>query len=139
MLLTNVLQMIIFSQLRKTSHMHHCAIDDQLHGKGLKKTHPRHRILELFLQPRLWSIQELQKALHDVSTASIYRNVRVLLDEGVITANETQSERYERVTTEHHDHLACASCKAIRCLPCPIPQIASHNLQLKGVCASCTK
>lgn len=118
--------------------MHHCSIDDQLHGKGLKKTHPRHRIIELFQAPRLWSIRTLKQQLHDVGQATIYRTLRLLLREGVImqTRSHAGEESFE-LTREHHDHLACTTCDTTTCLPCPIPSLQQHVLELQGTCKTC--
>lgn len=120
--------------------MHHCDIDDQLHGHGLKKTHPRHRIIELFRTPQLWSVRMLKQQLHDVGQSTIYRTVHLLLSEGVITQTSTHNgEEAFELTRDHHDHLACSNCHTTSCLPCPIPSLQQHTLELKGVCASCSE
>lgn len=123
----------------RISHMHHCAIDDQLHDRGLKKTHSRHRIIELFYMPRLWSFDALQHKLHDISRATIYRNIQLMLRENFITktTNHRGEELFE-LTQDHHDHLACKKCHTTSCLPCPIPTIKQHTLELQGVCTSCS-
>lgn len=120
--------------------MHHCSIDDALHDRGLKKTHPRHRIIELFHEPRVWSARTLQAKLHDVGRATVYRNLRTLMQEHVITpvAGYDGEESYELQTTVHHDHVTCKKCHAVECLPCPIPNMNEHTLQLNGLCSTCT-
>lgn len=134
-------QMIMYYQMRMHYHlpMHHCAIDDELHGRGLKKTHPRHRIVELFQKPQLWSARTIAKHLHDVGQATIYRTLRTLQREGVITTVRTSDEdaTYERADQQHHDHLVCSNCHVIECLPCPAPKLPTHTLELQGNCSSC--
>ncbi|MBI1907904.1 transcriptional repressor [Candidatus Uhrbacteria bacterium] len=119
--------------------MHHCAIDDALHDRGLKKTHPRHRIIELFHEPRLWCARALRKRLHDVGQNTIYRTLRLLIQEGIIVPVAAQDghTHFARADQPHHDHLACTKCHVTSCLPCPVPKLQSHTLSLSGLCASC--
>lgn len=121
--------------------MHHCAIDDALHDRGFKKTHPRHRIIELFHTPRLWSVRAIRKHLHDVAQATIYRTLAMLQKEGIIVPVRTGGEEtaFERAGQEHHDHRMCRDCHIVACIPCPVPSLANHSLEIQGACASCAR
>lgn len=122
-----------------SSHMHNCSIDDDLHARGLRKTHPRHRIIELFHRPQLWSARGLGQELHDVGQTTIYRTLRLLVAEGVIlpVKEKNGEESFERAAQDHHDHQVCNSCQVVECLPCPIPTIDNHALELQGTCTAC--
>lgn len=120
--------------------MHNCRIDKALHDRGLYKTHSRHRIFELFHDDRPWSARQLEKKLHDVARATIFRTLRLLLKEKAIKKIEGDDNHayFERTGQPHHDHLTCDSCAAVECLPCPVPELKKkHILNVSGTCRTC--
>lgn len=119
--------------------MHDCAIDHALADKGLRKTTDRHRILELFTANRTWTAAAAQKKLGNVDLSTVYRNLRTLVREGLLSVADIPGteEHFEHPPAAHHDHLACRRCAAVECLPCPVPSLAAHTLQINGLCAAC--
>ena len=119
---------------------HRCQIDEDLRDRGLYKTGPRHRILELFHEPRPWSADDIAKKIHAIGLTTIYRTLGILVDRGVIVPLHAHDDRilYERAGQTHHDHLQCARCTKVECLPCPVPQLQQpHILEVTGTCKSC--
>ncbi|OGL95163.1 hypothetical protein A2348_02465 [Candidatus Uhrbacteria bacterium RIFOXYB12_FULL_58_10] len=119
--------------------MHSCHIEDALAAKGLRNTVDRHHILELFHENRSWTVSEIADQIHGPDLSTIYRNVHTLLLEQLIVrthSHETES-RYEGAGRPHHDHFSCQSCYTVRCIPCPVPKLSTHTLELAGICASC--
>lgn len=119
--------------------MHDCAIDQDLQAKGLRKTADRHRLLELFQKNRAWTAAEVRQALGDVDLSTVYRNLRRLVKEELLSIADVpgNEEHFERITTAHHDHQRCDTCATVECLPCPAPNLPTHQLQLKTRCTAC--
>jgi Fur family transcriptional regulator, ferric uptake regulator len=84
-----------------------------------------------------------------IGIATIYRNIKALLEEGWLTTVELPGEpsRYEVSGKEHHHHFSCRNCKRIFEIPgCPIPVkpkmppgfvTESHEIVLYGFCPQC--
>ena len=81
--------------------------------------------------------------------ATVYRNIKMLLDEGWLTPVELPGEvtHYELAGKEHHHHFHCRSCGKVfelnACLP-NVQQLApegfavnGHDLLLYGACREC--
>lgn len=120
--------------------MHNCRIDQSLHDRGLYKTHPRHRIIELFHDNRPWSAVQLEERLHDVARSTIFRTLRLLMKEKTIERLEKHGDGvyFERTDQPHHDHFACDNCNLVECVPCPIPNLTKkHLLEISGRCRMC--
>ncbi len=84
--------------------------------------------------------------------ATVYRNIKALLKEGVVSAVELPGEppRYEAAGKDHHHHFRCSRCEKVfelggACLPDlknALPRgfrVTSHEVLVHGVCASCAK
>ena len=81
--------------------------------------------------------------------ATVYRNIRTLLDEGWLTVVELPGEvpRYEIHGKEHHHHFRCRRCdRVFEVSGCVGPltdlvpngfSLDSHELVLYGRCAEC--
>jgi len=81
--------------------------------------------------------------------ATVYRNVKALVEEGWLTPVELPGEpaRYEIAGKAHHHHFHCTECKRVFDLPgCPVqvkPKLptgfvaTTHELILYGMCDSC--
>lgn len=119
--------------------MHSCHIEETLAKRGLRKTADRHRILELFEETRAWTASEIAKRVRGPDLSTIYRNLQAFLtEELIVEAHSHDGEaRYELAGRPHHDHLACARCHSVACIPCPVPTLATHHLELAGTCGSC--
>jgi Fur family ferric uptake transcriptional regulator len=84
-----------------------------------------------------------------LGVATVYRNVRTLVDQGWLAAVELPGEplRYEPAGKSHHHHFRCRRCAKVFELPgCatrPRPRtprgfvVESHELVLYGRCATC--
>jgi len=82
--------------------------------------------------------------------ATVYRNIKSLLEEGWLTAVELPGEvtHYELAGKDHHHHFHCRSCGKVfelnACLPNVqklAPQgfhVAGHDLLLYGACQECS-
>jgi Fur family transcriptional regulator, ferric uptake regulator len=82
--------------------------------------------------------------------ATVYRNVKALLEEGWIVAVELPGEpaRYEIAGKDHHHHFLCRACDSVFEIEgCPgniravTPdgfQLERHEVVLYGLCTTCT-
>lgn len=100
-----------------------------------------------------WVYQQLKPEFPDLSLGTVYRNIAMFKDEGVIQSIGVVGglERYD-FTTDPHTHFICTSCGQVLdldnvVLPAPVLDqvtaaggtIASYQLQFTGRCACCTK
>lgn len=85
-----------------------------------------------------------------IGIATVYRNLKSLLDEGWLSevALPNEAPRYERAGKRHHHHFQCSFCKrvfelescadAIGRLPAPAGfKVERHELTLFGRCSDC--
>ena len=82
--------------------------------------------------------------------ATVYRNIKILLDEGWLTTVELPGEvtHYELAGKAHHHHFHCKTCGKVfelnACLPNvqklapPGFRVAGHDLLLYGDCRDCS-
>jgi Fe2+ or Zn2+ uptake regulation protein len=96
-------------------------------------------ILALFGEPRTWTAAEISHRLRRPNLSTVYRNIQRLVSDRVIveTHSHDGEARYEAAGRPHHDHLECRRCASVACVPCPVPKLESHILELIGTCASC--
>lgn len=92
-----------------------------------------------------------RSAVHALGLATVYRTLKLLVDEGVVrTINlPGESARYEMTEAGHHHHFQCNTCRRVYdVLGCPgdmrhlAPrnfEIESHDLTLYGRCSDCGK
>lgn len=99
-------------------------------------------------------LEGVRETVSAAGIATIYRNIKLLLDEGDIRAVMLpgESPRYESVHEEaghdHHHHFHCLPCDRVFDVPgCPGPMaqlapagftVERHELTLYGVCAECS-
>ncbi len=97
---------------------------------------------------------ELKPRIPDLSLGTIYRNLSVLMSDGLIISvgNVNGEERYD-ARTENHIHFVCEKCHAVLdvWLDFPVPvdysvvencisgKVNSHSLCFTGVCEKCSK
>ena len=127
--------------------------------KGLKLTSQRRRILKrVFTTNRHFTADEIhdvfRRGRNDVSRATIYRTLSLLVEGGFIDMLELggDTKRYEHILDrEHHDHLLCIGCGAVVEFQEPRIEelqnevarrqgfkITSHSLRLFGTCRKCS-
>ena len=90
-----------------------------------------------------------RKKVDGLGIATVYRNLKLLQDEGLITAVELPGApaRYEVSGKDHHHHFHCRSCdRVLEVEGCPgemgavAPdgfQVESHEVVLYGLCDAC--
>lgn len=83
--------------------------------------------------------------------ATVYRNIKMLLEEGWLTAVELPGEvtHYELAGKAHHHHFRCRSCGKVFELNACLPDVQSlapegfqvdgHDLLLYGACRDCAR
>lgn len=96
---------------------------------------------------------------HRVSLTTVYRNLSLLVEAGIISRTDWQDAgrqggaRYERIWgREHHDHLVCSRCgrrvefsyPAIEVLQEAAARehgfvLTRHSLELVGLCGACVE
>jgi len=136
------------------------AFDRYLKEKSLRKTKEREAILGLICGLKghfdADSITSLAANKGEkLSRASVYRNIAVLSDAGVITESIRKDGRAVYELTEnrqHHDHLICVKCgKILEFRDNTIEKhqemiakkfgflMQQHRLEIKGICSSCKR
>jgi Fur family ferric uptake transcriptional regulator len=131
---------------------------DHLRRQQLRLTPVREAIVRAALcQAGHFSVDELTRAVrasgHEVSRATIYRALPLLLESGLIQATEVSKDgSYFEASfgREHHDHLICRGCgtviefqfEAFQMLEQQIAEkygfeLLSHVHELIGRCAPC--
>lgn len=118
----------------------------------------RDRITELLLHTRehptaAWVFDRLRDEFPRVAIGTVYRNLNILVDEGVIKniKFDNPTEHYDANTSKHY-HFICESCGAIRDLTIPFDttleqkvaeqtdfQIRNHRLDFYGLCEKCKR
>lgn len=92
---------------------------------------------------------EAQKSVPSLSLATVYRNLKGLVEDGVVdvVALPGEATRYESHRHHHHHHFHCSHCQKVFDIDaCPgdlghlLPQgyeLTSHELTFYGRCAGC--
>jgi Fe2+ or Zn2+ uptake regulation protein len=138
----------------------HGEVAERLRIAGQRYTTKRRTIIDLLAgvgQPM--TIVDLLERKSDLPQSSLYRNLMVLEESGVVakvvtTGDQARFELAEHLTGHHH-HLLCSSCGAVRDVVVPdvlendldlaLSKLAKkegftldrHRLDLIGRCASC--
>jgi Fur family ferric uptake transcriptional regulator len=134
-------------------------LEARFRSLGLKHSAVRDAVIEAFFQSRGHvSVEELTEraraASPNVSQATVYRTMRLLVDNGFAAERDFGGSRarFEPAHTGHHDHLICTSCGTVREFEHPVIEdlqarvarelgfaIQSHKLELYGLCPTCRK
>lgn len=130
----------------------------RLRERGGRVTPERLALLdEVFAQHRHIDAEELHRALlaqgHKISRATVYRNLDLLVEMGLVSRQRLGSRRYlyEHVHAgQRHDHLVCSKCgRVVEFLSPGISALQQeisrahgfvpgrHTLQILGICQSC--
>lgn len=94
-------------------------------------------------------LAEAQKTVPNLSLATVYRNIKDLLSDGVVdvVCLPGETDRYE-IHKHHHHHFHCSGCRQVTDIDaCPgdlaalMPPgylLEGHELTLYGRCPNCT-
>jgi Fur family peroxide stress response transcriptional regulator len=121
-----------------------------------RRSRQRERILELLKQTDAhptanWLYARLRKDFPDLSMGTVYRNLAVLAEQGLVSRIGFGStfDRFD-ANTRHHYHFICDICEGITDLDLPIDESLNqrvraaselearwHDIQFRGVCQKC--
>jgi Fur family zinc uptake transcriptional regulator len=128
---------------------------EKLKANGYKFTGKREMMVQLFAEEnRYLSAKEvldhMQKTYPGLSFDTVYRNLSLFEDLGILEGTDWDGERRYRFRCEgdtHHHHLICTECGRTRKLEiCPMnailgqPEdfhITGHRFEIYGRCADC--
>jgi Fur family ferric uptake transcriptional regulator len=131
-----------------------------LQGQGLKPTSEREALVrEIFSTHYHFDADELLFKMKEknvkISRATVYRTLELLVKSGMVRRVHLGEDHYhyEHVTgNSHHDHLICTTCGGVIEFHDPVLEARQieicekkrftptfHNLQILGVCESCTR
>ncbi|WP_406818754.1 Fur family transcriptional regulator [Staphylococcus aureus] len=125
-----------------------------LKENGLKYTDKRKGMLDIFVEEDKYiNAKYIQQVMDEnypgISFDTIYRNLHLFKDLGIIENTELDGEMKFRIacTNHHHHHFICEKCGDTKVIDYrPIDQIKlslpgvnihKHKLEVYGVCESC--
>ena len=137
------------------------ALDSEtLRRRGFRLTGPRRLILEVVQGTELhptaeWVYRRVRRRLPRVSLGTVYRNLRLLVDEGFVKellgtpGRHAGKARFDGNTSVHH-HFTCSECGRIHDLTEPVDPsverrmaartgffISHHRIEFYGRCPAC--
>lgn len=140
----------------KKNHLE--ALKIYLTEKGLKRTHQREVIANLFFSPphRHYRIEEILAKSRDkdpsISYATVYRTLLMFVEAGLALQRQFGKGQslFEALCDHHHDHLICTHCGTItefenNTIEKLQDQMAKkhgfklthHKMELYGLCSKC--
>jgi len=126
-----------------------------LKEKGYKYTGKRIQILEFFASRDKYLtakdvLEYLRQSYPTISFDTVYRNLSLFSDIGILEFTELSGERHFRFscgTEKHHHHFICLDCgKTKEIEMCPMNQIyeelmgftiSGHKFEIYGYCQDC--
>ena len=126
--------------------------------KKYKYSKQRERILDLLqhtgIHPTaVWIYDKLKNEFPDLSMGTIYRNLNILIEQGLVKKIDFGStfDRFDANTSPHY-HFICEKCGAIYDLKMPIVyslnekvkeetgfEVHSHRIEFYGICENCKR
>ena len=123
-----------------------------------RRSRQRERMLELLKSTEAhptanWIYSKLRREFPDLSVGTVYRNIGILVEQGLISriAFGSTFDRLDAKTTPHY-HLICEKCGSIADLEVPpdnrlnaLPgkslgfQVHRHEIEFYGFCSICMK
>ena len=128
---------------------------EDLRGQGFKITTPRYRVIEwLAARDGNFTAEELAADLADVGRATVYRTLKLLLDQGLVckVVLGGGSLAYRMSHKVHHHHLVCLNCGATEDIGrCGVDDVIAtvreatdydvvgHRIEIYGICPVCKR
>lgn len=131
-----------------------------LRGVGLRLTGPRRLVLEVVrasdTHPTAAAVHQMVRCrLPRVSLGTVYRNLRLLVAQGLVKELAGPQARFDCNLSEHH-HFTCLACGRIVDVPGPLTErhwralvtrvassggfsVTHHRIEFYGRCAACRK
>lgn len=133
---------------------------ETLRRRGFRLTGPRRLILEVIqgtdVHPTAdWVYRQVHRRLPRVSLGTVYRNLRLLVEEGLVgelsgtVGRPAGVARFDGNTSVHH-HFTCSECGRIQDLVEPVDrsldrqmaartglEISHHRIEFYGRCPAC--
>ena len=137
------------------------AVGHRLHRAGQRRTANRDALVDVLATARRpLTIPEILEADGDLAQSSVYRNLVLLEQAGVVhrivtNAEFARFELAEDLTGDHHHHLICSSCGAVEDAPASASieravhqaideveratgfRTTAHRIDLVGLCRNC--
>ena len=126
---------------------------DDLRGQGFKITSPRYRVIERVAgHEDNFTAEELTAELAAVGRATVYRTLKLLLDQGLVcrVILSDGAVCYRVAHEAHHHHLVCVSCGATEDVHLEDVEdvlakvrlatdyaVVGHRLEVYGLCPDC--
>lgn len=124
--------------------------------KGYKVTGKREQMLDIFAKSNKYLtareiLEKMQEHYPNLSFDTIYRNLSLFHELGILESTELDGERHFRYTCstvdEHHHHFICLDCGSTKAIEaCPMDyvtedlkgySIADHKFEIYGKCPYC--
>ena len=131
-----------------------------LRGAGLRLTRPRRLVLEMVrgtdAHPTAEAVhQVVRRRLPRVSLGTVYRNLRLFVDVGLLKELPGPHARFDGNLRDHH-HFTCLACGRIADVDGPLTEphsraligrvassrgfsVTHHRIEFYGRCAACRK
>ena len=131
-----------------------------LRARGLRLTGPRRVVLDVVRATEThptaeWVYQMVRRRLPRVSLGTVYRNLRLLVAEGLVKELSGPHARFDGNLSEHH-HFTCLSCGRISDVPAPSTDphsralcgrvaaqsggsVTHHRIEFYGRCSECQR
>ncbi|MFA6505993.1 MAG: transcriptional repressor [Treponemataceae bacterium] len=123
-----------------------------------KRSRQRERILDTLRGTNThptatWVYDELKREFPDLSLGTVYRNLGILRDQGLVRVLQAGStfDRFDADTGPHY-HFICQDCGRVSDVPMPAlgdlearaakavgGTISGHRIDFYGTCADCSK
>jgi Fe2+ or Zn2+ uptake regulation protein len=126
---------------------------DDLRDQGFKITSPRHLVIERVAgRDENFTAEELAAELAPIGRATVYRTLKLLLDQGLIcrVVLNDGAVCYRASHRGHHHHLVCVSCGATEDVhlhdvenvidgvrDASNYEIVGHRIEIYGFCPDC--